>query len=853
MERERPGTRGRVPLHRSISLTMDLKVAGNVGRFLSGLVLPVLAGLVFLCPPSNALATPHRISPITRIIPGDKVFLVYDSSEKAGHARNPLSSDVASAVTAMGFQTIYVDADKGLPSLTDLMGARAVITGFLDSSIRNAADYGRWVETVVGAGVRFIVIGNYGAFQDSVTGKAVSPELLGRAWNLLGVSYDAAWTADRYSIEYVDAALGTMAQVRPDQVKHFYQVSAVRDDVDVMVRARASGSPVASAVVFSSATGAMALSRYLSSDDWLASAASRRLDVAAFLQKALAHRPVQRGALLVIHDQDSSDAARAIKSLQVVSSYSGVSLYRLSLRDAAGLRPMDLAGYKGVLLAFSDVRAPLDGFIAGLLRAGMHNGLNVVAVLPVRNPVIGALIGLEIPESGVAGFKSSNITFLEGAFPGAAGLQADLADEGFSGMQVKVSDSCKVLVETVMSDSKDRYPLWWRCSAGSSLTGGLNSFEFSDRVNLGFLMQAVLDAEGFWAVAVPGAAVEFVDDCPLPMNGDSANNIEGRDTDFYVKTFYPHVSQLSKKYDLKTTFLGVFSYDDLVDSPYSPPYSGTTGSIVRELAHQIVSDNFAVGLHGSNHMSPSVDGGVTKHFRDRAALESWFAAGRSAFYQVFGSENKPVVFVPPNDWIDLAGRQALVAAVPEVRVIASVFSGSSEEYEHDFGRDPEVPSLVGLPRTWAGASLTGEPLLSMISGVMFLAVSTHFIHPDDIMDPARNFGLDWKGWAKALDSSMKTIKSRFPYLRNMSAVEAGNELVALESSGLSVSELSGRMIIKRASGLSGSTMLMLKTPFGCRPVITGGELKYSYPETGRHFAFMTDREMVLTCGTARGR
>lgn len=812
---------------------------------------PVLAVCILWihahCMASNLTETP----PPRPLVPGSQVICLYDSSEGTSEHRNPLSGEVASAITKMGFDIKWRDiARDGLPRVESLAGARAVVTGFLDGKMNNASAYATFVRDVVHMGVRFVIIGNYGAWQESKTDAFLPYETVNTAFSALGVRYDAMWTDDPslLTIEVLDPALGDRTAVRPDDVRHFYQFSPLREDVQILVQAirkDAPGGVPPSAVVFTSATGAMALSRYLSGRDLLDDPGSSRLNVASFIRTALARIPMEPSSLLVLHDSMSQDSERAMRALSVVSAYARIPIVSVDRPYAGDLRPVDLLAHAGVLLALTEVQSPTDGLIAGLLRDVLGRGRRVVSLLPLSDQVIAPVITQGGP-TRARPVKGYGLRFNKGIFPGLEGIE--VSSFAPTTLLHSLGKSCEVLAES--QSEAGPIPIWWRCAAGRGMTVGLNAFELIDRAALGIVLQATTMAMDIWAMPVLGATIEFVDDCPLPMTGNVYEAMGGPDTQFYVNEFYGMVRDAVQKLRIKPTFLAVFSYDEKIAPPFDEPLAGIGGVAARELARMIISDDMPVGLHGTNHVSPAIRGGVTKHFLGIDSLREWFSAGRDFMKAIFGSEARVTVYVPPNDWIDEAGKDALVAAVPEIQVLSTVFNGTEVETEQDFGPDPHHKGLINLPRTWAGYFLEGEAVLGMVNGVLLYGVSSHFIHPDDVLDPERSGGKTWRELKEAYIKGLQEVRRRFPFLREMTALEAASEIRRLSEVGFGTTM--HPFVVRRTSGETGPIMFMVRTSPRCSPLyVNGGEVVHSDSEAGVHFVLMKQRVMGIRCGNSR--
>ncbi len=816
--------------------------------------IPAFASLVVGLLSHPAFASPlPRTRPIPDLSPGDRVLCLVDSSEGVTVEHNPLATAIAPAMARLGLQVGWHDiARGGLPSLEALAGVRAVVTGFLDGAMAEAARYPEFVRAVVARGVRFVIVGNYGAWQEGgPDGPFVTPETVNSAFESLGVRYRARWTADPslFTVEVADPAVGPTRDLRSDAIRHFYQFDAIRDDVRVLVAARRTDDPPGpaglSAPVFTSATGAMVLSRYLSPSDLLDDPGAFRFDAGAFLGLALAYAPRDPGTLLVLHDPDTDASREAVETLRAASSYTGLPMVGVPLASASRLRLMDLATHTGVVLALDQVRAPAGRYLADLLGAFVRQGGRVASVLPVSDPDLARVLGDEGPGPGTA--HATGLILRDGLFPGASGLRAGPGSVRWTATRGRPGRGCRVLAES--EDPSGAVPLWWRCRVGQGEVSALNAVEFADRAFLGFVIQAVLDAAGTWAMPVLASAVEFVDDCPLPMAERVIPGVGRPDVEFYSNDFYGMILEARERFGMRPTFLAVFSYGDEVRSPFGPPFAGTTAERALALARRIVADDFPVGLHGMNHLSPALSGGVSRPFPDAAGLDEWFASARDAFREVFGPENGPVVFVPPNNFVDTAGKRALGRVFPDLRVLSSVFAGSEVETVQDFAVDPDLPGVVDFPRTWAGHVLAGEALVQMVNGLLALSVSSHFIHPDDLLDPERSGGRPWAALRRGFLEGAAEVRRRFPFLREQTVEEAAEDLRRLLArEPRVVPRGTGGLHVERASGRADPDTLLVRFPPGCRPrVLDGGTLVSSDPDSGRHHVRMEARVLDIEC------
>lgn len=784
------------------------------------------------------LAHSETQSPISELIPGHKVLMIYDSREGTTRENNPLSGLVAQEVADKGFQIIWHDLAKGFPSPSEIRDLRAVITGLLTSERNKANAYSQFVESVIRMGTRFIIIGNFGAYQDKNTKEFLPLSIVNQSFERLGVRYEASWTDDPrdFSVDVKEKRLVIGKLPKSEDILHFYQFTPLREDVLVLVSASHKSKQMESAVVFTSATGAMALSRYLSSDDFLKDKNKLLLSISTFLDLALAHIPKNPNSLLVIYDPSSSDSRMAMESLSKAANYAKVPLRKVSVSSAHDLRPNDLVFHSGLVLALQDCPSPTDRFLSGLIEDYLRRGGSVLSLLPQNDQFLSKSIGMQADGSS---FKTSRICFSEQVFPGLQNTCIVLSEGVFSGVSGEVEKNCKPLA----FDGKNY--LWWECSRGKGRIYALNSYEFLERQSLGILVQSLLDVQGLYAMPVLGANVEFVDDCPLPATGNLIPQLGKTDEDFYLKDFLGMIDTARKRYGIKPVFLPVFSYDENIKPPFGEPYAGIKTPI--RMMEWILNQNMTVGLHGMNHLSPATSGGITAHFPDEESLKMYFIAGKEALTSIAGRGIVPKVYVPPNNWMDNVGKKALVIAIPEIRVISSVFAGTQVEMEQEFGRDPDFPFIVAFPRTWAGYRLKQDMMYAMLMGVMLLSVSSHFIHPDDILDRERSYGLSWQELMKEYLSALENLAKMFPFMTHKGIEEAVSDLIELQESGFELRKEGDKIKVFRNSGMEKPIKVLCRVDRGKDiKVISGGQKYFSHLPSGRHWVEMKDRVMEIS-------
>ncbi|MBM4388623.1 MAG: DUF2194 domain-containing protein, partial [Deltaproteobacteria bacterium] len=399
----------------------------------------------------------------------------------------------------------------------------------------------------------------------------------------------------------------------------------------------------------------------------------------------------------------------------------------------------------------------------------------------------------------------------------------------FSGIDIKQPPGSELLISAHKSGEKEALVMAFMVRKGKGRAVFLNNLDAGSRYFTGMLAQLLIHALDTAAVPLFAIRTLFVDDCPLPMWNREVEGEEKTDTEFYLKDFFEEIVSLSDRFKIKPSFFAVFSYDDRVE----PPFDFTQFQIGKdnaslELAGKIMDHGFELGLHGYNHLSLALSGGVSKPWKSGESMEKALLSVRKYWTERFGGGNLPVVYVAPNNYIDAAGKKAIKNAIPEIRVISALMNGDENETSQDIGFDSEEPHFFNLPRTSAGYMLGGEQKLSLINGIMLAGFWTHFIHPDDAYDPARSQKFKWKDLIASFRKVFEDVEKSYPFLRAMTARDAFYEAMKISDTGFNFKSSAKKIGYEITPGTESPFFMLLKIPAGSKIKKTEGFEKISY-------------------------
>ena len=289
---------------------------------------------------------------------------------------------------------------------------------------------------------------------------------------------------------------------------------------------------------------------------------------------------------------------------------------------------------------------------------------------------------------------------------------------------------------------------------------------------------------------VVNALCIFIDDFPSPQyesESDVVREEYGRSArEFYRDIWWPDMLKIAKAYGDIYTGLFVATYDNIVDPE---AFAFTPLSTEQYFGNSLLKNGYEMGAHGYNHQSLTLAGGSPPEmgyvpWADGADMAASLRELVTITEELFPSV-RLACYVPPSNYLSAQGRQAVVAALPELKVISGVYTDEGEEgdvYKQDFSIADD--GVAEFPRVTSGMMPGDFDRFTAFSALGLHGVVSHFIHPDDIFDAERGYGQNWQTLYRAYCQWMADIHTAAPYLRALSASEASDALRIAESARL---------------------------------------------------------------------
>lgn len=497
---------------------------------------------------------------------------------------------------------------------------------------------------------------------------------------------------------------------------------------------------------------------------------------------------------------DAIAGEKATNLLVIDSSQKGVSdaesmLDRVLLDMKVPTVTVDLAQgdeiptlkqYQTMVIAMPNLD-PLDEHVLQIMQWVKKGGGVMFAMTPEKTgylDVIGPQIGIE--SSAYKYVVTEGITPSKDFMLGG-GQTYMFSDPFKSSLSVALNDRAQV--EAVSSNGGT--PLVWRSSVESGTAVMCNIGIYVKMVR-GFYASAFSLLSSAMAYPVINSAAFYLDDFPSPVPSGNGKYIK-RDynmsiSEFYSQVWWPDLVRLAERYGIRFTGVMIENYGD---DTKNDPVRQTDNTQFEYYGGLLLRQNGEIGYHGYNHQPlvlPNTDYGNEYTYvqwpNRKAIVDSLNEL--IAFQKTVLPAATSSVYVPPSNILSSEGRQIIGEDMPQIRAIASMAfpPDSSLEYVQEFG--VAADGVVEAPRIVSGSMVNNSYMrLAAVSELNMHYVSTHFMHPDDLLDEDRGAKEGWETYRKGLEDYLDWLEQSAPSIR----MQTGTECAAAVQrfSGLTVS------------------------------------------------------------------
>lgn len=408
------------------------------------------------------------------------------------------------------------------------------------------------------------------------------------------------------------------------------------------------------------------------------------------------------------------------------------------------------------------------------------------------------------------------------------GQRYELSDPFKSSLLVSLRETAHVWAKTGDTGT----PLVWSSDCGSGHTVVCN-FGIYSKVMRGFYAAAISLLGDATAYPVINSAVFYLDDFPSPVPSGDGTYIK-RDyglsiADFYSKVWWPDLQKLAQQYDIRYTGVVIENYEDVVNQ--TEPARQTDTTQFRYFGGMLLQMGGELGFHGYNHQPLALwdtDYGTLydyKTWKNKdtlvAALDELIAFQDEVLPNAHGS-----VYVPPSNILSARARKIIGTDVPRIKTIASTYfeDGTDLPYVQEFGVASD--GIVEQPRIVSGGMVDDTYMrLAAVSELNMHYVSTHFMHPDDLLDPDRGAKEGWEVYKGGLTDYLEWFTTSAPDLRHQTGSECSGAIQRFSSVTVSM-DTSADSWTLNLGNFHDEAWLMFRANNGEPGAVTGGELTH---------------------------
>jgi hypothetical protein len=505
-----------------------------------------------------------------------------------------------------------------------------------------------------------------------------------------------------------------------------------------------------------------------------ASVASSSLEENALDQHAFDQ--INKERFLILFDPKEVTSPKLAKNLEDTINYMKKSPSVMEIDSFHG----DTTGYETIVIAFQDLSriSNLDGLMEYVNNGGR--------VLFAESPGINDALYKIYRELGIKsvgtysdekGLKLTSNILIKGKgteFKGSFLLNSILT--------VALNENSKIYATT-----EKNTPLIWSANYGKGRFMVFNGSILQEKASRGIITGTIGLLYDDFIYPIINTKMTFIDDFPAPFGNGTEENIYkeyGRNNQrFYKDIWWPAMIKMAKNRELKYTGGIIENYNNNIKAPFNDQFGEEKDNLII-YGRELLKLGGEIAIHGYNHQSLVTEHSAStisslslgyKLWKTQEDMELSLTEVSSYFGNVYPNY-KLLTYVPPSNVLSMEGRQALKNVLPDLKIISSVYNEdpSNKAYVQEYRRHPD--GLLELPRVSSGYSYSDEDKWSIFNAISSIGVYSHFIHPDDVLDPYRAQHKTWEDLYLEFDGMMADIHEKYSWLRPMTASEGGSAL-----------------------------------------------------------------------------
>lgn len=530
--------------------------------------------------------------------------------------------------------------------------------------------------------------------------------------------------------------------------------------------------------------------------------------------------PGDEKTCLLVFNSEVSDSRQAEEQLGMILTDMRVGVAEWDLANA----PLpDLADYQTLVVAVSDLEMFGESILD--LCSWVEQGGSAMFALPLQKETTMDLISakLGIVQSGYENALVKAVVPDENFMIGG-GKAFEVTDPYESSASVRVDESCEVWARS----DENGVPLIWSRNFGEGRFVIVN-LGFMEKAYRGFYASAYSLLEDVCVFPVINGSAFYIDDFPSPVPQGDGTYIK-RDygmsiSDFYTNVWWPDMLELSKKHGMRYTGLIIENYENRTSGEL--PRNGDI-SRYQFFGNMLLDKGGELGFHGYNHQPLCLENFVYQPDLGYHKWESYeemedsveelteFSKG------IFPGEHF-AVYVPPSNVLSPEGRKMLGEDFPEIRCIASMYFPGESAYEQEF--EVAGDGIVETPRVISGCQIDAYMQIAALSELNLHFINSHFLHPDDLLDPDRGAAIGWETLKHRFSSYLDWLYRSAPAIRNLTGSQMAGAVERYCAAGLWKMDTEETLYLT-VDGLYDEAYMFVRVNQGGLGAVKGGELTH---------------------------
>ncbi len=506
---------------------------------------------------------------------------------------------------------------------------------------------------------------------------------------------------------------------------------------------------------------------------------------------------------IYIHEDDSDLSKSVLSNLQYALDYAKVAYEPISIDEISSI---EASPYNVLVLAGEHSKDWPYEEIKSFVEDGGRLYIGSRFINAEWNDLLG------VTDFGDFMDGINGLSFEKELFPGYIDLDSTSTLFAHSIADVELKKTSEVFIKA------EDEPILWTHKFGKGKVLFWNTTSVAEKNSRGLLLQAMSFLTPAFVSSQAGIKVMYLDDFPSPVPFETTDAIQNK-YDMSIKEFYTNVwwqdmKQLAEDYNVLYTGVIIGTYRDTTEQT-SEDLKERIRYPMLNFGRDLLKHDGELGLHGYNHQSLVLDDEPIDPELGYSPWESQeeMAIGikriKSSFDYFFPKEQIKS-YVPPSNIINKTGIAALVDGLPNLEVIAALYSGTEQDgsYIQEFGQDETYDSIYNFPRISSGYLESEEEQFIQIDAIANFGMMSHFVHPDDVLDPARSTGGGWEGMKTNLEAMLKKTNDFYPYLEPLTQHNGLLKYKKYEEASIDVTYEEDHIHVSGEDLLNPSTMLI---------------------------------------------